>query len=99
MDIQKAIDKAQDAIQFTFLTDGRLNQVPTEMSTIWNKRSFLGIPFYEKVYKQGGILKSQLGTKLLIPHKDYLGIPYKQDGDYDYFEAHPENMPTKPEEH
>lgn len=50
-------------------------------------------------FKQGGTLKSQLGTKLLIPHKDYLGIPYKQDGDYNYFEAHPENMPTNPEEH
>lgn len=99
LDIQKAIDKVQDAIQFTFLTDGKLNQVPTEMSTIWNKRSFLGIPFYEKIYKQGGILKSQPGTKLLIPHKDYLGVPYKQDGDYNYFEAHPENVPSNPGEH
>ena len=49
--------------------------------------------------KQGGILKSQMGTKLLTPHKDYLGIPYKQDGDYNYFEAHPENVPSNPGEH
>lgn len=49
--------------------------------------------------KKGGILKSQQGTKLLVPHKDYLGIPYKQDGDYNYFEAHPENMPTNSNEH
>lgn len=51
--------------------------------------------------KNGAFLipKSQIGTKLLIPHKDYLGIPYKQDGDYNYFEAHPENIPTNPNEH
>ena len=42
---------------------------------------------------------AQQGTKLLTPHKDYLGIPYKQDGDYNYFEAHPENIPTNPDEH
>lgn len=57
------------------------------------------LKFFESTFKQGGILKSQIGTKLLTPHKDYLGIPYKQDSDYNYFEAHPENMPTKPEEH
>lgn len=53
----------------------------------------------EQNYKQGGILKSQPGTKLLVPHKDYLGTPYKQDGDYDYFNAHPTNHPTQPGEH
>ena len=41
----------------------------------------------------------QPAGKLFVTHKDYLGIPYKQDGDYNYFEAHPENIPTKPEEH
>ena len=49
--------------------------------------------------KHGGILKSQPGTKLLIPHKDYLGIPYKQNSDYNYFEAHPENVPSNSEKH
>lgn len=49
--------------------------------------------------KQGGILKSQPGTKLLVPHKDYLGTPYKQNGDYDYFSAHPSNQPVESGEH
>lgn len=64
VDIQKAIDKVNDRAQFTFLTDGKFNQVPTEMSTIWNRKSFLGIPYYKRIYKQGGTLKAQLGTKL-----------------------------------
>lgn len=53
------------------------------------------------IYKRnlGGVLKSQIGTKLLIPHKDYLGIPYRQDGDYNYFEAHPEDVPSNSDEH
>ena len=42
---------------------------------------------------------AQQGIKLLTLHKDYLGIPYKQDGDYNYYAAHPTNIPTKSGEH
>lgn len=41
----------------------------------------------------------QPAGKLFIPHVDYLGIPYRSDGNYDYFGAHPESTPKTKTEH
>ena len=37
--------------------------------------------------------------KILTPHVDYLGVPYRSDGDYDYFGAHPSSVPSSKNEH
>ena len=55
--------------------------------------------FYSKQgNKENSVTKAQPGTKLLTPHKDYLGVPYKST-DYDYFNAHPTNMPIQQGDH
>ena len=65
-----------------------------------NDVAYNEIPNQRSLRSVDPVTLAKKGVSLfLIPHKDYLGIPYKQDGDYNYFEAHPENMPTKPEEH
>ena len=37
--------------------------------------------------------------KISIPHVDYLGVPHRSDGDYDYFGAHPSSVPSSKNEH
>ena len=63
----------------------------------YRRRFMEKYPDFINNLEQGGTLKAQ--HKLLTPHKDYLGIPYKQDGSYNYYAAHPTNMPTKSGEH
>ena len=37
--------------------------------------------------------------KILTLHIDYLGVPYRSDGDYDYFGANPKSVPSSKNEH
>lgn len=71
------------------------------LQLLYNPGEYIPSPIVSKGLKQEGVLKSQIGTKLLIPHEDYLGIPYRSfnASNYDYFGAHPDNIPTKEGEH
>lgn len=93
LQLKEEVNSHSDTVQTKFINQFQSKEGLQKLADLFNLIADSG-------QKQtGSVSSAQQGTKLLTPHKDYLGIPYKQDGDYDYFSAHPENMPAKPEEH